>query len=250
MINAPLEGGDFPKDLKKAMNEQLGTGLGISQAQDLVVSQPSSAQGTEGSSVTLYCSYNTTAKSNVGSYQWVKDLDLAVKNSTPQFTGRVNCTSDQHFVLDRRADLVIRDLRHYDSGIYRCMVNIHGLQEASGNGTQLQVVKAATGPGDVQLGDNMVLVWLFLRGLLYTLGIATVALLTHLHYRKTISQEVQKRQSNYIENEYRTATGDYISDLLSNSRIKKPQLSTPKLQTRREIAHSMSGAPPPLPLKI
>ncbi|XP_060094692.1 natural cytotoxicity triggering receptor 3-like [Heteronotia binoei] len=205
----------------------------VSQAQDLVVSQPSSAQGIEGSSVTLRCSYNYTSKPKVGSYQWVKDPGLVVvKNSTPEFMGRLNCTSDLRFLLDQRADLELQDLRHYDSGIYRCVVSIYGVQEASGNGTKLQVMKAATGPGDVQLGDNMVLVWLILRGFLYTLGIAVVALLTHLHYRKTISQEVQKRQSYYTENEYRAATGNYSSDLLSSGRTKKLQLSISKVQTR------------------
>ncbi|XP_077187344.1 uncharacterized protein LOC143834402 [Paroedura picta] len=124
----------------------------VSLAQDLVVTQPISAQGTEGGSVVLPCSYHTTSKPKVGSYQWVKDPGLAVKKSTPEFMGRVNCTSDQHFLLDRRADLEIRDLRHYDSGIYRCVVNIHGLQEASGNGTELQVVKAAVAPKDNEEG--------------------------------------------------------------------------------------------------
>uniref|UniRef100_A0ACB8EGK5 Uncharacterized protein n=1 Tax=Sphaerodactylus townsendi TaxID=933632 RepID=A0ACB8EGK5_9SAUR len=115
----------------------------VSQAQDLLVSQPSSAQGTEGGSVTLRCSFSSTSKLKVGSYQWVKDPGVVVKNTTPEFMGRVICTSDQLFLSDRRADLEIRDLRHYDSGIYRCEVNIHGLQEAAGNGTELQVVKGA-----------------------------------------------------------------------------------------------------------
>ncbi|XP_060094690.1 natural cytotoxicity triggering receptor 3-like [Heteronotia binoei] len=116
----------------------------VSRAQELVVSQPRSAQGTEGRSITLRCSYNYISKPKVGSYQWVKDPGLVVvKNSTPEFTGRVNCTSDHHFLLDQRADLEIRDLRHYDSGIYRCVVSLYGVQEASGNGTKLQVMKAA-----------------------------------------------------------------------------------------------------------
>ncbi|XP_077187347.1 natural cytotoxicity triggering receptor 3-like [Paroedura picta] len=204
----------------------------VSQAQDLVVTQPISAQGTEGGSVILPCSYHTTSKPKVGSYQWVKDPGLAVRKSTPEFMGRVNCTSDQHFLLDRRADLEIRDLRHYDSGIYRCVVNIHGLQEALGNGTELQVVKAAVGPIDVETGDSLVLLWLFLRGFLYTLGITAVALLTHLHYKKTISQEAQKRQSNYMENEYSEAMGNYTSDICPSSCTKKPQVSILKLQTR------------------
>ncbi|KAL8213163.1 UNVERIFIED_CONTAM: hypothetical protein K2H54_061082 [Gekko kuhli] len=116
----------------------------VSQAQNLMVSQPSSVQGTEGSSVTLRCSYSSTSEPKVGSYQWVKDPGLEIKNSSQEFTGRVNYISDQDFLLMRKADLEIRDLRPSDSGLYRCVVSIHGLQEASGKGTELQVIRTVS----------------------------------------------------------------------------------------------------------
>ncbi|XP_077187322.1 natural cytotoxicity triggering receptor 3-like [Paroedura picta] len=119
-----------------------GTELLIRRAQDLVVSQPSLAQGTEGGSITLRCSYLLPSEPKVGSYQWVKYPGLVVKNTSQEFTGRVNCTSDQGFLSEKRADIEIRDLRLNDSGLYHCVVNIHGLQETSGNGTGLQVTTA------------------------------------------------------------------------------------------------------------
>ncbi|XP_060094691.1 polymeric immunoglobulin receptor-like [Heteronotia binoei] len=111
-----------------------------SGAQGLVVSQPRFAQGIEGGSVTLRCSYNSANEPKVGNYHWVKNQSLLVKNITPEFMGRVNGTSDQHFLLERRADIEIRHLKHNDSGMYLCVVGIHGLQETSGNGTELQVL--------------------------------------------------------------------------------------------------------------
>uniref|UniRef100_A0ACB8EG43 Uncharacterized protein n=1 Tax=Sphaerodactylus townsendi TaxID=933632 RepID=A0ACB8EG43_9SAUR len=115
--------------------------LTVSRAQDLEVFQPSSAEGTEGSSVILRCSYNTTSDIMIRSYWWVKDAGLVVKNATQEFTGRVNCPPGQDFLLAKRAYIEIRNLRLNDSGMYRCVVNIHGLQEASGKGTELQVIK-------------------------------------------------------------------------------------------------------------
>nr|XP_034963060.1 uncharacterized protein LOC118081048 isoform X2 [Zootoca vivipara] len=113
-----------------------------SQAQPpLVVSQPSSAEGTEGSSVTLHCSYNSTSEPKVGSFRWVKEPGVEVRKTTREFMGRVSPTSEQGFLLESRADIEIRDLRHYDSGVYRCVVKIPGFQETSGNGTELRVVK-------------------------------------------------------------------------------------------------------------
>uniref|UniRef100_A0ACB8EFJ9 Uncharacterized protein n=1 Tax=Sphaerodactylus townsendi TaxID=933632 RepID=A0ACB8EFJ9_9SAUR len=124
-------------------NSKCLSSTGVSVAQDPIVSQPSSAQGTEGDSITLRCSYNFFSKLKVGSYEWVKNPGLEVKNTSPEFMGRVNCTSDQGFLLEKRADIEIKDLRLYDSGTYRCVVNFHGLQEFSGNGTDLQVTEKA-----------------------------------------------------------------------------------------------------------
>ncbi|KAL8213125.1 UNVERIFIED_CONTAM: hypothetical protein K2H54_060859 [Gekko kuhli] len=121
----------------------------VSRPQDLMVSQPSSAEGTEGGSVTLTCSYKSTSESKVGSYWWVKDPGLVVKSTSQEFTGRVNCTSDQGFLLEKRADIEIQNLRLNDSGMYRCVVNIHGLQETSGKGTKLQVMKRVSWPQDL-----------------------------------------------------------------------------------------------------
>nr|XP_028573448.1 natural cytotoxicity triggering receptor 3-like [Podarcis muralis] len=117
-----------------------------SQAQEpLMVSQPSSAEGAEGGSVTLTCSYNSTSEPKVGSFRWVKEPGVEVRKTTREFMGRVSPTSEQAFLLERRADIEIRDLRHYDSGVYRCVVKIPGFQETSGNGTELRVLKAAKG---------------------------------------------------------------------------------------------------------
>lgn len=90
--------------------------------------------------IMLECSYKSSSKPKVGSYYWLKDTNLPVKNNTQEFLGRVTVTLDEGF-LEGRADVVIQDLRLNDSGIYRFMVNIPGLPEASGKGIELQVLK-------------------------------------------------------------------------------------------------------------
>ncbi|XP_061478106.1 natural cytotoxicity triggering receptor 3 [Rhineura floridana] len=179
--------------------------ISVSHAQQrIVVSQPSSAEGTEGGSITLHCSYNSTSKITVGSYRWVKDPSVTVRNTTQEFLGRVNLTSDQGFLLERRADIEIQDLRHYDSGMYRCVVNIPGLGVTTGNGTELCVVKEGLkGTKVVLQGDIMVLIWLLLRAVLCTFGITTTALVTRLYYEKTIPQN---RPSHSRENEHKAGS--------------------------------------------
>uniref|UniRef100_A0A8C0G8Q3 Natural cytotoxicity triggering receptor 3 n=1 Tax=Chelonoidis abingdonii TaxID=106734 RepID=A0A8C0G8Q3_CHEAB len=116
-----------------------------SWAQDLWVSQPSSMQGTEGGSVTLPCSYNSTREPRLGSYTWVKEVAgarLELSDGTQEFGGRVSRAGDRSFLRERRADVELRDLRPYDSGTYRCLVKIPTLGEGAGNGTWLQVLKA------------------------------------------------------------------------------------------------------------
>ncbi|XP_032997841.1 natural cytotoxicity triggering receptor 3-like [Lacerta agilis] len=148
-----------------------------------MVSQPSSAEGTEGGSVTLHCSYNSTSEPKVGSFRWVKEPGVEVRKTTREFMGRVSPTSEQGFLLERRADIEIRDLRHYDSGVYRCMVKIPGFQETSGNGTELRVLKEdLKGSNSAPQGDTMVLIWLLLRAVLCAFGITTTALVTRLYY--------------------------------------------------------------------
>uniref|UniRef100_A0A8C8RD88 Natural cytotoxicity triggering receptor 3 n=1 Tax=Pelusios castaneus TaxID=367368 RepID=A0A8C8RD88_9SAUR len=118
---------------------------GGSWAQDLWVSQPSFVQGTEGSSIILPCSYNSSRVPRLGSYLWVKEVEgarLEVSNGTQEFRGRVSRALDRSFLQERRADVEIRELRLYDSGTYRCLVKIPSLGEGVGNGTWLRVVKA------------------------------------------------------------------------------------------------------------
>lgn len=124
--------------------------LVISLAQNLMVSQPSYAQGAEGGSITLHCSYYLPFKPKVGSYQWMKYPSLVVKNTSQEFMGRVKCTSDQGFLSDKRADIEIRDLRLNDSGMYHCVVNIYSAWETSGNGTELQVTRADPSGMEIQ----------------------------------------------------------------------------------------------------
>ncbi|XP_053871134.1 natural cytotoxicity triggering receptor 3 [Malaclemys terrapin pileata] len=116
-----------------------------SWAQDLWVSQPGSVQGTEGGSVTLPCSYNSTREPRLGSYTWVKEVAgarLELSDGTQEFRGRVSRAQDQSFLRERRADVELRELRPYDTGTYRCLVKIPTLGEGAGNGTWLQVLKA------------------------------------------------------------------------------------------------------------
>nr|XP_020666805.1 natural cytotoxicity triggering receptor 3-like [Pogona vitticeps] len=173
-------------------------------AQDLVVSQPGSTEATEGESVLLRCSYNSTSRPKVGSYWWVKDPgQLAVRNTTQEFMGRVIAVKDRAFLVDWKADIWINDLRHYDSGLYRCAVKLPGFREAFGNGTQLRVVKPSTGisaPPD----NYMVLIWILLRGLFYAFGIGAVALGTCLYFEKTTQQNIQKRPLYHRASECRT----------------------------------------------
>ncbi|CAM4322819.1 unnamed protein product, partial [Lepidochelys kempii] len=98
-----------------------------SWAQGLWVSQPSSVQGTEGGSVTLPCTYNSTQEPRLGSYTWVKEVAgawLELSNETQEFRGRVSQARDRSFLRERRADVELRDLRPYDAGTYRCLVKI------------------------------------------------------------------------------------------------------------------------------
>lgn len=86
-------------------------------AQDLMVSQPGLTEATEGESAMLRCSYNSTSYPEVGSYRWEKDPgEVAVKNTTQEFMDRLIAVKDQDFLQDRKADIEIKDLRHYDSG--------------------------------------------------------------------------------------------------------------------------------------
>ncbi|XP_077688948.1 natural cytotoxicity triggering receptor 3-like [Eretmochelys imbricata] len=115
-----------------------------SWAQGLWVSQPSSVQGTEGSSVTLPCTYNSTQKPRLGSYTWVKEVAgtrLELSNETQEFRGRVSRARDRSFLRERRANVELRDLRPYDTGTYRCLVKIPTVGAGAGNGTWLQVLK-------------------------------------------------------------------------------------------------------------
>ncbi|KAJ6653469.1 hypothetical protein lerEdw1_009223 [Lerista edwardsae] len=134
----------------------------------------------------MRCSYSTRSEPKVGSYRWMKDSVVAVKNHTREFLGRVTLTSDQDFLSGRRADIEIQDLRHYDSGTYRCVVDIPGLPETTGNGTVLRVIKPAAAPKAPRQEDYMNLVWLLLRAIFCAFGITTVALVTRLYYEKTI----------------------------------------------------------------
>uniref|UniRef100_A0A8C8VFC3 Natural cytotoxicity triggering receptor 3 n=1 Tax=Pelusios castaneus TaxID=367368 RepID=A0A8C8VFC3_9SAUR len=144
----------------------------------LWVSQPSFVQGTEGSSVTLPCSYNSSRVPRLGSYLWVKEVEgawLEVSNGTQEFRGRVSRALDRSFLQERRADVEIQELRVYDSGTYRCLVKIPSLGEGVGNGTWLQVVKA---------GELWGKPGLLVRGLICTFGLAIVALGTSLYYQR------------------------------------------------------------------
>nr|XP_042703910.1 natural cytotoxicity triggering receptor 3-like [Chrysemys picta bellii] len=117
------------------------------RAQDLWVSQPVSVQGTEGGSVTLPCSYNSTREPRLGSYTWVKEVAgarLELSDGTQEFRGRVSRAQDRSFLRERRADVELRELRPYDTGTYRCLVKIPTLGEGAGNGTWLQVLKAVS----------------------------------------------------------------------------------------------------------
>uniref|UniRef100_A0A8D0CDB2 Natural cytotoxicity triggering receptor 3 n=1 Tax=Salvator merianae TaxID=96440 RepID=A0A8D0CDB2_SALMN len=96
----------------------------VSWAQPLIVSQPSSAEGTEGGTVTLHCSFNSTSMPKAGSYRWVKDSGVEVKNTTQEFMGRVTPISDEDFLSERRANVEIRDLRRYDAGMYCCFISV------------------------------------------------------------------------------------------------------------------------------
>uniref|UniRef100_A0A8C3FB72 Uncharacterized protein n=1 Tax=Chrysemys picta bellii TaxID=8478 RepID=A0A8C3FB72_CHRPI len=77
----------------------------LSCALDLWVSQPVSVQGTEGGSVTLPCSYNSTREPRLGSYTWVKEVAgarLELSDGTQEFRGRVSRAQDRSFLRERR----------------------------------------------------------------------------------------------------------------------------------------------------
>ncbi|XP_074873758.1 uncharacterized protein LOC142025127 [Carettochelys insculpta] len=118
-------------------------------AQGLWVSQPSWAQGPEGGSVTLRCSYHSPRAPQLGSYAWEKEVGgawLEVSDGHPEFRGRVRRTGERSFLQERRADLELHHLRPYDNGTYRCLVNIPLVGQGVGNGTWLQVLPAAPPP--------------------------------------------------------------------------------------------------------
>ncbi|XP_063148819.1 natural cytotoxicity triggering receptor 3-like [Candoia aspera] len=159
----------------------------VACTQDLVVFQPRSAEGTEGGSVTLNCSFDSKSTPKVGSYWWLKDQKVEVRNTTGEFKGRVKLTTDLDFILKKRANIEIRELRHYDSGIYQCVVNIPGLLDTFGSGTELRVIKTQPQPVPKasSLDDSLVLFWLLLRGILCAFGMTTLVLVTRLYYEKT-----------------------------------------------------------------
>ncbi|XP_014381422.1 natural cytotoxicity triggering receptor 3 [Alligator sinensis] len=117
-----------------------------SWSQELRVSQPGWAQGLEGGSVTLPCSYNTSVQGpQVGSYRWEKEPGLKVAPGVLPFQGRLGMPEARVFLEEGRADLEIHDLRHYDAGTYHCLVTLHGAPEVAGNGTRLHVDRPGTG---------------------------------------------------------------------------------------------------------
>ncbi|XP_075774421.1 natural cytotoxicity triggering receptor 3 isoform X8 [Pelodiscus sinensis] len=166
-------------------------------AQEVRVSQPGSVRAPEGGSVTLPCWYNSSRPAALGSYRWVKEeagARLEVSDATLQFRGRVNGTPSRSFLQDRRADVRLRDLRPYDAGTYRCRVKIPTVGEGEGNGTRLLVVKAESPPAPADgRPDGFVLLWLFLRGLICTFGLALTAAGTSLFYVCQGSRRRQRR---------------------------------------------------------
>ncbi|XP_043353191.1 natural cytotoxicity triggering receptor 3 [Dermochelys coriacea] len=166
------------------------------QVQGLWVSQLSSVQGTEGGSVTLPCTYNSTREPRLGSYTWVKEVagaQLELSDRTQEFRGRVSRARDWSFLRERRADVELRDLRPYDTGTYRCLVKIPTVGEGAGNGTWLQVLKPAHSVPTDGKPDQFVLLWLFLRGLICTFSLAAGALGTSLFYQRKLSRRRQRR---------------------------------------------------------
>ncbi|XP_025032504.1 natural cytotoxicity triggering receptor 3-like [Python bivittatus] len=194
---------DFPANLCRYLSTFLQMGLlcrkllsvmlvliTVSCTQDLVVFQPRSAQGVEGGSIILNCSFDFKSKPKVGSYWWLKDQKVEIQNTTGEFRGRVKLTTDLDFILKKRADIEIRDLKHYDSGVYQCVVNIPGLLDTFGNGTELQVIKVQPQPVPKapSLENSLVLVWLLLRGILCAFGMISLVLATRFYYEKTNPQ--------------------------------------------------------------
>ncbi|XP_074873805.1 natural cytotoxicity triggering receptor 3-like [Carettochelys insculpta] len=163
-------------------------------AQGLWVSQPSWAQGPEGGSVTLRCSYHSPRAPRLGSYAWEKEVGgawLEVSDGRPEFRGRVRRTGERSFLQERRADLELHHLRPYDNGTYRCLVNIPLVGQAVGNGTWLQVLPAV--PALDVSSDKLILLWLFLRGLVCTFGLITSALGAALFYQRQRARRRRRR---------------------------------------------------------
>ncbi|KAL8213126.1 UNVERIFIED_CONTAM: hypothetical protein K2H54_060862 [Gekko kuhli] len=109
------------------------------------------------------------------------------------------------------------------------MVNIHGLQEASGNGTQLQVVKAAAAPNGNGMEKDVSL-WM---GLGAGLGSAAAVPLTFLCCRRRRGRRAKEsRAKGPCQDPEAKAEGTAVADLnyVELIVIKKGK----KTKTRRE----------------
>ncbi|XP_067865098.1 natural cytotoxicity triggering receptor 3-like [Heterodontus francisci] len=105
-----------------------------------VIQTPPFISATEGQSVILNCTYE--GPSGVGVFKWFKNTEdgAEVTDQAVEYSGRITRASADDFKGKRDASINITDLRHYDSGIYYCKVELMGFQEKQGQGTTLNVV--------------------------------------------------------------------------------------------------------------
>uniref|UniRef100_UPI00398E5F94 polymeric immunoglobulin receptor-like isoform X2 n=1 Tax=Pristiophorus japonicus TaxID=55135 RepID=UPI00398E5F94 len=109
-----------------------------------VFQTPPSIEATEGETVHLLCTYNTSEVQHTGAFSWFKDVRDGTEGSrlsstSAKYSGRIIEVQRSTFKANRNASIAIANVNHNDSGTYYCQVEILFFGKFTGAGTVLMV---------------------------------------------------------------------------------------------------------------